>query len=61
MGCFSLILFVLRSPEKGGVEEVCRWQERGGIDWRGDGVLVACAGGGLMGCKVVGLAGVQAV
>ena len=46
---------------KGGVEEVCRWQERGGIDWRGDGVLVGCEGGGLMGCKVVGLAGVQAV
>ena len=46
---------------KGGVEEVCRWQERGGIDWRGDGVLVGCAGGGLMGCKFVGLAGVQAV
>ena len=43
------------------MEEVCRWQERGGIDRRGDGVLVGCAGGGLMGCKVVGLAGVQAV
>ena len=40
--------------------EVCRFQERGRIDWRGDGVLVGCEGGGLMDCKVVGLAGVQA-
>ena len=60
-GDFSLILLILRSPVKGGVEEVCRRQERGGFNWWGDGVLVGCEGGGLMGCKVVGLAGVQAV
>ena len=54
----TLDLAISREGRCGGSVQVSG--ERG-IDWRGDGVLVGCEGGGLMDCKVVGLAGVQAV